>query len=153
MAVRLSALRAGGPLPPEICLVLISIKGWVNPRAIVRLEGLDKLKKKIHLIGTQSRDLPACSIVPEPTTLPRAPFFSCIKQNTGRKNYAPNVAVLWVARLIPWIQISAVLTQTFVDFLSPSRQIFNVSAGTWPSNQNHAAENVFNCKSGYTLLR
>jgi hypothetical protein len=29
--------------------------------AIVRLEGLGKLKK-IHLIGTRTRDLPACSI-------------------------------------------------------------------------------------------
>jgi hypothetical protein len=28
---------------------------------------------KIHLIGTRTRDLPACSIVPQPTTLPRTP--------------------------------------------------------------------------------
>jgi hypothetical protein len=39
--------------------------------AIVRLEGLGKLKKN-YLIGTRTRDLPACSIVPQPTTLPRA---------------------------------------------------------------------------------
>jgi hypothetical protein len=38
----------------------------------VRLEGLGRLKK-IHLIGIRTRDLPACSIVPQPTTLPRAP--------------------------------------------------------------------------------
>jgi hypothetical protein len=38
----------------------------------VRLEGLGQLKK-IHLIRTQTRDLLACSIVPQPTTLPRAP--------------------------------------------------------------------------------
>jgi hypothetical protein len=31
----------------------------------VRLEGLGQLKK-IHLIGTRTRDLPACSIVPQP---------------------------------------------------------------------------------------
>jgi hypothetical protein len=41
--------------------------------AIVRLEGLGQLKK-IHLIGTRTRDLPLCSIVPQPTTLPRAPW-------------------------------------------------------------------------------
>jgi hypothetical protein len=35
----------------------------------VWLEGLDQLKK-IHLIGTQTCDLPACSIVPQPITLP-----------------------------------------------------------------------------------
>jgi hypothetical protein len=28
--------------------------------------------KKIHLIGTRTRDLPTCSIVPQPTALPRA---------------------------------------------------------------------------------
>jgi hypothetical protein len=44
----------------------------VDPRAIVRLEGLGKLKKKIHLI--RDSNLPACSIVPQPTTLPLAPF-------------------------------------------------------------------------------
>jgi hypothetical protein len=39
----------------------------------VRLEGLRKLKI-IHLNGTRTRDLPACSIVPQPTTLPRTPY-------------------------------------------------------------------------------
>jgi hypothetical protein len=37
----------------------------------VRLEGLGKLKGFIHLIWSRTRDLPACSIVPQPTTLPR----------------------------------------------------------------------------------
>jgi hypothetical protein len=35
----------------------------------LRLEGLDQLKKCNYLIGNRNRDLPACSIVPEPTTL------------------------------------------------------------------------------------
>jgi hypothetical protein len=41
--------------------------------AIWRLEGLGKLKNSNDLIGTRNRDLPASSIVPKPTTLPRAP--------------------------------------------------------------------------------
>jgi hypothetical protein len=78
MAVRLSALRAGK------FLVLISVTGWVDPRAIVRLEGLGQLKTN-DLIRNWTRDLPACSIVPQPTTLPRTPFiYTCISVNNGR---------------------------------------------------------------------
>jgi hypothetical protein len=42
--------------PPWRFLVLISVKVWVDPRAIVRLEGLGKLKKKK---STSSRLEPA----------------------------------------------------------------------------------------------
>jgi hypothetical protein len=48
MAARLSALGAGRFLPPGRFLVLISDRGWVDPRAIVRLEGLGKLKNPPH---------------------------------------------------------------------------------------------------------
>jgi hypothetical protein len=44
MAVRLSAPRAGRPLPSGRFLVLISLRAWADPRAIVPMEGLGHLK-------------------------------------------------------------------------------------------------------------
>jgi hypothetical protein len=71
MAVSLSALRPGRPLPAGRFLVVIFIRGWIDPGAVVPLEGFGKLKKSNNLIWNGTRDFPACSIVPQPITLPR----------------------------------------------------------------------------------
>jgi hypothetical protein len=70
MAVRLSALRTSHILLPRniifLFLILIFVRGWANSRVMVWLEGLCKLKKFIHLVRSWTRDLWACSIVPQP---------------------------------------------------------------------------------------
>jgi hypothetical protein len=64
--------RPAALYPPGRFLVIISVRGWVDTRVIVRLEGLGQLRKSNNLIGNRNRDLLACSIVPQPTTLPRS---------------------------------------------------------------------------------
>jgi hypothetical protein len=60
MAVKLSALRARSSLPPGRFLVLISVEGWVDPRAIVRLEGLGQLKNPMTSSGIEPATFQAC---------------------------------------------------------------------------------------------
>jgi len=70
--VRLSAVVLAAFTPQEIYLVLISVRGWVDPTAIVRPQGLCQ------------RNIPACSAVQ-----PNAP-----PHDSGRHNGGRDIAVL-----------------------------------------------------------
>jgi hypothetical protein len=114
MAARLSALRAGRFLPPGRFLVLISDRVWVDPRAIVQLERLGKLKKSTSS-ETRTCDLPACSIVPQPITLPRAPFIlvgSLLILLCLSLPLCPHVAIREQLGCFPWHLIFIAFTTT-----------------------------------------
>jgi hypothetical protein len=72
-AVRLSALRTGLLYPQEIFLVLISVRGWVDPHDHNAAGRIMSMKTSNDTIGNRTCALPTCSAVPQPTAPPRAP--------------------------------------------------------------------------------
>jgi hypothetical protein len=66
---------------PGRFLALISVRGWVDPRGHGAAGRIRLIEKSNDFIGIRTRDLPARSILPQPTTLPRAPNRSCTDGN------------------------------------------------------------------------
>jgi len=60
----LSALCAGRVCPQNIILVLVSVRGWVGPGAMVRSEGFCVNEGSADTSWDRTSDLPICSTEP-----------------------------------------------------------------------------------------
>jgi hypothetical protein len=115
MVVRLSVLRAGRINPRKYLLLLISVRGWINRRAIVRLEGLGKFIIFNDLIGIRTRELPSCSIVPQPSMLP---LIHTAMQFHKRKRFLEHLQILKKeGRCTIELDIYQKITYMFISFI------------------------------------
>jgi len=62
-----------GLTPQETFLVLICFRRWVHPRGRSASGRIMPVKNSSDIIGNRTRDLPACSAVPQSTAPPRIP--------------------------------------------------------------------------------
>jgi hypothetical protein len=86
MAVKLSALRAGRPLLQENSWYSFLLEAG-RPLGHRAAGGIRQINKSNDLIGNRTRDLPACSVVPQLTTLPSAPQIRYTVEKLGVGEY------------------------------------------------------------------
>jgi hypothetical protein len=80
----MSALRADRPLPSRKIPGIHVCYRHSRPQDHSAAGRIRPTEKSNDLIGNRTRDLPACSIVPQPTTLPLAP----VRQRSRHKEFS-----------------------------------------------------------------
>jgi hypothetical protein len=128
-----SAIHASRPLPPGRFLVLVSPRSWVDPRAIMRLEGLDQLKNLVTSSGI------------EPATFRLVA--QCLNQPRYRISWSISVSLRIWACLQPNVGLNVVtLTRIESIVIFPIACVFNFFVCTY---ENHPVPNPFSVSVFY----
>jgi hypothetical protein len=83
MAITLLVLGASSALPPDISSDTRFCYRPSKPQGMLRPEGLRKFRNINDHASTRTCDLPACSIAPQPSALPRTPSETDLRGNIG----------------------------------------------------------------------
>jgi hypothetical protein len=123
MAVRLSPLRAGRPFTPRKIPGTHFCQNLSRPKGHSADGRIRSIEKSNVLIGNRTRDLPACSIVPQPITLPLAPV-NCVKN----KNCSNLYLLQSCCSLVVHVLLECSLTFAFMATVQVGIHIITISS-------------------------